>query len=112
MWKSFKNWMSTDKAGAITNGTAAVIWGILAASSELALVRYLGMTNAVLFAAVAGLKLSAHIDRPIIAMWRTTCDSQHRMILDLIAERYRRDEPADEAELETSPELEDDTRLS
>jgi hypothetical protein len=68
--------------------------------------------NALVFAVLAGMKLDSHFTRPLIDLWRSACDSQNELIMDLLTERQQLLEAYDTLETDTAPELADDQGLS
>lgn len=99
MFKKIKNFLLTDLGGATTNGTAAVIWFVLGASGSNAVFHWLGGLNALLFGAMAGVKLSDHFSNSTIRMLRDALDAQQRIIMAL-------------AEAREADKLEDDIEVS
>jgi hypothetical protein len=106
MWQRFKNWMGTAKAGAVINGVAAAIWGGLAFTSDNMIIRGLAVFNALLTAHLSGGKLTEHLTQPRLELKDSIIEGQHRLIVELI-EGHRQ-----VGHLDSSPELEDDQRLS
>lgn len=115
MWNRFMKWMETDKAGAITNGLAALIWVWIAASARgegETLMRWLGGINTLLFAFVAGGKLSDHFRKPILNMWKAAAETQHQTILGLIEENGNLRRAMADAGDDDDLEWQDDSTLS
>ena len=95
MWKRFKRMMGTRNAALITNSIFAVIWGVLAVTSEPLGLKVLLTANSLLMAFAAGMHLDRIVSDRIIDSKDRVIAIQERWIQEMVLEGIKRDHEKD-----------------